>query len=138
MNKNSFLWWEHCLQETKPPSSLLKQNNKCIEYGAFHGMQYQKVQNIVWIQNEMKQRNSKLLSIPLLPVFSHFCTSEICVILLFISVYWLSFLSFFLTLKIFLISWRLITLQYCSGFCHTLTWISHWLVLQIRFLNCWK
>ena len=25
---------------------------------------------------------------------------------------------------IYLISWRLITLQYCSGFCHTLTWIS--------------
>ena len=24
----------------------------------------------------------------------------------------------------FLISWRLITLQYCSGFCHPLTWIS--------------
>ena len=23
------------------------------------------------------------------------------------------------------ISWRLITLQYCSGCCHTLTWISH-------------
>ena len=23
------------------------------------------------------------------------------------------------------ISWRLITLQYCSGFCHTLTLISH-------------
>ena len=23
------------------------------------------------------------------------------------------------------ISWRLITLQYCSGFCHTLTWIRH-------------
>ena len=23
------------------------------------------------------------------------------------------------------ISWRLITLQYCSGFCYTLTWISH-------------
>ena len=23
------------------------------------------------------------------------------------------------------ISWRLITLQYCSGFCHTLTWISN-------------
>ena len=23
------------------------------------------------------------------------------------------------------ISWRLIALQYCSGFCHTLTWISH-------------
>ena len=25
----------------------------------------------------------------------------------------------------FLISWRLITSQYCSGFCHTLKWISH-------------
>ena len=22
-------------------------------------------------------------------------------------------------------NWRLITLQYCGGFCHTLTWISH-------------
>ena len=27
--------------------------------------------------------------------------------------------------KFIFISWRLITLQYCSGFCHTLTWISH-------------
>ena len=24
-----------------------------------------------------------------------------------------------------LFNWRLITFQYCSGFCHTLTWISH-------------
>ena len=32
------------------------------------------------------------------------------------------FLSFF---SFIFISWRLITLQYCSGFCHTLTWISH-------------
>ena len=31
---------------------------------------------------------------------------------------------FFFPLFIF-ISWRLITLQCCSGFCHTLTWISH-------------
>ena len=23
------------------------------------------------------------------------------------------------------LNWRLITLQYCGGFCHTLTWISH-------------
>ena len=30
------------------------------------------------------------------------------------------------TLKNFIYSnWRLITLQYCSGFCHTLTWIRH-------------
>ena len=27
--------------------------------------------------------------------------------------------------KIIYFIWRLITLQYCSGFCHTLTWISH-------------
>ena len=32
------------------------------------------------------------------------------------------FLFFF---PLIFISWRLITLQYCSGFCHTLTWISH-------------
>ena len=33
-------------------------------------------------------------------------------------------LMLFIYLFIF-ISCRLITLQYCSGFCHTLTWISH-------------
>ena len=33
--------------------------------------------------------------------------------------YYLFFYSFIF------ISWKLITLQYCSGFCHTLTWISH-------------
>ena len=31
----------------------------------------------------------------------------------------------FLFFLFIFISWRLITLQYCSGFCHTLTWISH-------------
>ena len=30
-------------------------------------------------------------------------------------------LLLFIYLFIYLISWRLITLQYCSGFCHTLT-----------------
>ena len=25
----------------------------------------------------------------------------------------------------FFLNWKPITLQYCSGFCHTLTWISH-------------
>ena len=33
-------------------------------------------------------------------------------------------IPFFFSPFIF-ISWRLITLQYCSGFCHTLTWITH-------------
>ena len=32
---------------------------------------------------------------------------------------------FFIFIFFIFISWRLITLQYCSGFCHTLTWISH-------------
>ena len=36
----------------------------------------------------------------------------------------LDFFFFFFFSFIF-ISWKLITLQYCSGFCHTLTWISH-------------
>ena len=31
----------------------------------------------------------------------------------------------FIYVCLFFISWRLITLQYCSGFCHTLKWISH-------------
>ena len=33
---------------------------------------------------------------------------------------------YFLFLKKWIyLNWRLIMLQYCSGFCHTLTWISH-------------
>ena len=36
--------------------------------------------------------------------------------------WWVLFCFFF---SFIFISWRLITLQYCSGFCHTLTWISH-------------
>ena len=39
--------------------------------------------------------------------------------------HWLIFLTFFLFFSFIFISWRLITLQYCSGFCHTLTWFSH-------------
>ena len=34
-------------------------------------------------------------------------------------------LCFYFFFPFIFISWRLITLQYCSGFCHTLTWISH-------------
>ena len=43
--------------------------------------------------------------------------------MLFFQIY-LLFFYFYFFLFIF-ISWRLITLQYCSSFCHTLTWISH-------------
>ena len=34
-------------------------------------------------------------------------------------------LCLFVCFSFIFISWRLITLQYCSDFCHTLTWISH-------------
>ena len=40
------------------------------------------------------------------------------------------FISFF---SFIFISWRLITLQYCSGFCHTLTWISHGFTWNLLF-----
>ena len=40
--------------------------------------------------------------------------------------HWGSINSFFeIFFSLFYISWRLISSQYCSGFCHTLTWISH-------------
>ena len=32
---------------------------------------------------------------------------------------------FFFFFSFIFISWGLITLQHCNGFCHTLTWISH-------------
>ena len=34
-------------------------------------------------------------------------------------------MNFIIFFPFIFISWRLITSQYCSGFCHTLTWISH-------------
>ena len=64
------------------------------------------------------------------------CT-KIFIIELYIYIYnvyvikrdWPLFLPYikFLIFKILFIyfNWRLITLQYCSGFCRTLTWISH-------------
>ena len=39
--------------------------------------------------------------------------------------YFFNFLKFFYFFSFIFISWRLITLQHCSGFCHTLKWISH-------------
>ena len=51
--------------------------------------------------------------------------------LTWIFIFFLLAYSCFTTLCIYdffpfiFISWRLITLQYCSGFCHTWTWISH-------------
>ena len=44
----------------------------------------------------------------------------------------------FIYLSFIFISWRLITLQYCSGFCHTLTWISHSSAFSKTSLKIWK
>ena len=50
---------------------------------------------------------------------------------IFLSTYWTGFISLllFLVLPLFIFknyfNWRLIILQYCGGFCHTVTWISH-------------
>ena len=38
----------------------------------------------------------------------------------------LPYTIFFQYKKLIYFNWRLITLQYCGGFCHTSTWISHW------------
>ena len=45
--------------------------------------------------------------------------------ILFFFKYKRVYFFFFAFFSFIFISWRLITLQYCSGFCHTLTWISH-------------
>ena len=46
------------------------------------------------------------------------------ILVLFVCLFLFCFI-FFLFFPFIFISWRLTTLQYCSGFCHTLTWISH-------------
>ena len=55
----------------------------------------------------------------------------LCVCFFFFTYIWLCIIfppihafRFFFFPFIF-IHWRLITLQYCSGFCHILTWLSH-------------
>ena len=56
---------------------------------------------------------------PLIPIFLK--RSLVFPLLLFSSI--IAFFFFFF--PFIFISWRLIILQYYSGFCHTLTWISH-------------
>ena len=46
---------------------------------------------------------------------------------------------FFFISKLIYFNWRLITLQYCGGFCHTSTWISHGCPCVSPILVCfWK
>ena len=61
----------------------------------------------------------------------------------FSKIYWnslkrIAVLSFHLFFFSFIfISWRLITLQYYSGFCHTLTWIRHGLEFTFEAIWSW-
>ena len=52
---------------------------------------------------------------------SCFCFLIDVIFLIHLVTLCLSFFFFF----IYFISWRLITSKHCSGFCHTLTWVSH-------------
>ena len=72
-----------------------------------------KESNTFMIYDKKKKTILFSTSVPV-PQFNYF----ICFI-----VFTTEFSFFFL--PIIFISWRLITLQHCSGFCHTLTWISH-------------
>ena len=64
-----------------------------------------------------------------LPTFANFFVSHILLSfgldVLLIEIIFFPHLHYFIFFSFIFISWRLITLQYCSGFCHTLTWISH-------------
>ena len=41
------------------------------------------------------------------------------------QVFFYYFYEFDILLKIIYFNWRIITLPYCEGFCHTSTWVSH-------------
>ena len=70
---------------------------------------------LVWLRTSLLRRQKLIVS----PWFLH-STSPLPSVLFFPFLKISSFFSFKKK-----INWRLITLHYCSGFCHTLTWISH-------------
>ena len=73
------------------------------------------------IINEMDTSCPLPQNLPRLP----FKVTQFYFISFFLVALFYLFFNFFSFFHLFFISWRLITLQYCSGFCHTLTWTSH-------------
>ena len=66
------------------------------------------------------------------------CFNYIFLLSWFIYLFYLLFLFFFVAnffSFFFLISWRLITSQHFSVFCHTLTWISHGVMMLSYFFQ---
>ena len=87
---------------------------------------------------ELGLKSISLISKPILFLLQKVASQHFSYISFYASFFWYLFISLSLilyysflknrnhiSLFIYFISWRLITLQYCSGFCHTLTWISH-------------
>ena len=89
---------------------------KCFEFGAFaySWCFIQKFEN--WLYNIALWINPQIYS----------KSEHLSLKLTFKNFFLLVFLFFpFFIFSFIYISWRLVTLQYSSGFCHTLVWISH-------------
>ena len=81
-------------------------------------IRYQQELQLFWIKiRSSVAAEIKIMALLICLLYGIFCRSDCFLKCIY-------FFSFFFFSFIF-ISWRLITLQYCSGFCHTLTWISH-------------
>ena len=75
---------------------------------------------LVWLRTSLLRREKLIVS----PWFLYSTSPMPSVFFFFFP--FLKISSFFLfKKKLIYFNWRLITLQFCSGFCHTLTWISH-------------
>ena len=62
----------------------------------------------------------------IIDIVGSLCYCFLVFALFFVPIFVLYYLMLFYYFFSFIfISWRLITLQYWGGFCHTLTWISH-------------
>ena len=65
----------------------------------------------------------------------YFPVIGICFLALLLSSFFFLVLHFIFIFNLFIyFNWRQITLQYCSCFCHTLTWISHGCTCVISIL----
>ena len=103
-----------------------KQTHRHTHYCHHHHQQHQQQQGVTFVFLFFIFLSKLILNYTLLPLLNtapidHFWFLDIPIChRTFAQDVWKIFFSSFI-----FISWSLITLQYCSGFCHTLTWISH-------------
>ena len=74
-----------------------------------------------------------ILNSQAIPPHSHGNKSVLCVC--FCSLDWLCHILFCVFFILFYFNWRIITLQYCDGFCHPSAWISHRYTYVLVLLN---